>query len=278
MKKEKKLRKGHHDGFVYAQTLGKFSGVNLMVNGMTPRTPHSLEPSPPSRGVSKLGSFNQPIPDTSINTESLAQWVSTIKPGSIPQAPEQKTGLLPNTSRSKHGRMSSVPSVGMISEAGSRWNNDNPLDASAEPAWGGVHISDVDSSAQGDERDDESSLGGGPRFHGHSRSSGDLSRSEWNGLQTLEGFGRTVGNLGETAASSTFFDDLQVPDHGDESDDDDPDERSPGGMTAAGSAWGTPPSRVAGGGGEASSRWDSYQAPKPRRSKWLARHSVFLIL
>lgn len=278
MKKEKKLRKGHQDGFVYAQSLTKFSGVNLMANRrMPPGTPDSLTPLP-SRGISKLGSFNQPVPDFSNNTESLAQWVSTVKPGSVPQAPQQTTGLAPRNSYTQRRRMSSVGSVGMISEAGSRWDNHGRLDSVEASAWAGVHISDVESSAQGDEGDDESSLGGGSRLHGHSRSSGDLSRSDWNGmsdtLHTLEDFGRSVRDVGGTAASSTFFADLQVPDHGDDYDDDNPDERSPGGMTAAGSAWETPASRLAGGYEEASSRWDGSPAPRPAGAKWLHRYSV----
>lgn len=120
MKKEKKLRKGHQDGFVYAQSLTKFRGVNLMANRrMPPGTPDSLTPLP-SRGISKLGSFDQPVPDFSNNTESLAQWVSTVKLGSVPQAPQQTTGLAPRNSYTQRRRMSSVGSVGMISEAGSR--------------------------------------------------------------------------------------------------------------------------------------------------------------
>lgn len=263
MKKEKKLRKGHHDGFLYTQSLGKFRGVNLVAGRtVSARTPNSVTPS---RGISKLGSFNQPVPDVSINTESLAQWVSAVKPRSVPRDPQQAAGLPPRNPRTS-GRMSSVASVGVISEAGSRWDNRGRFDSCAASAWGEVHISDVESSAQGDEGDDESSLGEGPSLHGRSRSSGDL-RSEWNGLgRTLDDFGRSIDDLGSsgeigTTASSTFFNDLQVPDHGNDYDDDGPDERSAGGMTAAGSAWGSPQSRVA--DEEARSRWGGSPAPSP---------------
>lgn len=267
MAKEKKLRKGHHDGFLYAQSLGKFSGVNVVAGrGMSPRTPDSLTPA---RGIRKLDSFNHPVPDISTNIQSLAQWVSSVKPGAIPHALQQAEGLRPRNPGTHRGRMSSVASVGMISEAGSRWGNHGRLDSCAASAWGGVHISDVESSVHGDEGDGESSLGEGPWHQERSRSSGDLSRSEWNGLgQTIDDFGRSIGDMERSAgvritASSTFFNDLQVPDQGDDYDNDEPDERSPGGMTAAGSAWGTPQSRAAGGGGGTESPWDDSPAPSP---------------
>lgn len=269
MKKEKKLRRGHKQGFLYAQKLGKFSGVNLMSSrGRSPETPESI----PSRGISKLGSFNKPIPDSSINTESLAQWVSSVKPGGVPQAPQQTKGLPPRNCRNQRDRTSSVASVGMISEAGSRWDNHGRFDSCTASAWGGLHISDVESCGHGDHGDDESSLGAGPRLHGRSRSSGDLSRSEWNGLgQTSDDFGRSIGTLGRsvgvgTTASSTFFNDLQVPDQDHEYDDDNdsPNERSPGRMAAVGSDWATPHSRTAGGGGGGGSWQDGAPALSPK--------------
>lgn len=223
IKKEKKLRKGRKDGDVYAQTFGRFSGANPGTirgngnNNATTVTPNRTTRSP-GKGTLACGidtlSANREQQGPGVSTQSLAQWVRAVKP-------QQLAAVPPRNPRIHGRRMNSLGSLGNISEAGSRWENHGRLDSCAASAWGEVetsardevvHISDVESSAQCDDEDGSigSSVGTALRSHGRgrSRSSGGLSRNEWNGLEHTLEFERSHA-LGMTA-SSTFFNHLEV--------------------------------------------------------------------
>ncbi|CBJ25633.1 conserved unknown protein [Ectocarpus siliculosus] len=218
IKKEKKLRKARVTQGAYSTGNGMFSGVNVLARGRTAggRTPNFNTPSPGLNIVAGDAGFESDQQSPTMNTVSLARWVSAVKPGSVqPPQVDQQTESPPRPPRARHGRTNSVASIGMISEAGSRWDNHGRLDSCAASAWGEVHVSDVESSVNedGGNGDDESSAGTGPRFHGrdHSGRSWNLEQNEWDGLGNTLSLENSV-DLG-TTASSTFFDDLGEPSH-----------------------------------------------------------------
>ncbi|CAM9496088.1 unnamed protein product, partial [Ectocarpus fasciculatus] len=221
IKKEKKLRKARVIQGAYSSGNGAFSGVNVLARGRTAggRTPNFNTPSPGLNivaGDAGTQSDQSDQQSPSINTESLARWVSAVKPGSVqsPQA-DQQTESPPRPPRAHRGRTNSVASIGMISDAGSRWENHGRLDSCAASAWGEVHVSDVESSVNedGGNGDDQSSAGTGPRVHGRDNSgrSWNLEQNEWDGLGNTMGLESSV-EIG-TTASSTFFDDVVDPSH-----------------------------------------------------------------
>ncbi|CAB1097917.1 unnamed protein product [Ectocarpus sp. CCAP 1310/34] len=218
MKKEKKLRKARVTQGGYSSGNGTFSGVNVLARGRTAggRTPNFNTPSPGLNIVAGNAGFQSDQRSPTMNTASLARWVSAVKPGSVqrPQV-DQQTKSPPRPPRANHGRTNSLASIGMISEAGSRWDHHGRLDSCAASAWGEVHVSDVESSVNegGGNGDDESSVGTGPRLHGrdHSGGSWNLQQNEWDGLGNTLSLQNSV-DLG-TTASFTFFDDLGDPSH-----------------------------------------------------------------
>ncbi len=240
MKMEKKLRKGRKDGDFYAHGFGSFSGMNLgTVRGNCTITApqampyHRSTPSPGNRalacGINEV-SAQSPV----ASMQSLAQWVRAVKNASGSQIHQQQAGLPPKKNHPDGDRrLNSLGSVGMISEAGSRWENHGRLDSCAASAWDGVvHISDVESSTQCDDEVDSigSCVGTDRKLcgRGRSRSSGTLSRNEWDGLERTSDLGRSYAL--DTTPSTTFFYHLEAPQWENEEDD---NERSPGAMTAA---------------------------------------------
>ncbi|CAM9463855.1 unnamed protein product [Ectocarpus sp. 12 AP-2014] len=218
MKKEKRLRKARVTQGGYSSGNGTFSGVNVLARGRTSggRTPNFNTPSPGLNIVAGDAGFQSDQQSPTMNTASLARWVSAVKPGSVqPPQVDQQTEPPPRPPRAHHGRANSVASIGMISEAGSRWDNHGRLDSCAASAWGEVYVSDVESSVNedGGNGDDESSTGTGPRLHGRDYSvrRWNLEQNEWDGLGNTLSLENSV-ELG-TTASSTFFDDLGEPSH-----------------------------------------------------------------
>lgn len=295
MTNEKKLRVANtrdKDGF--ARTIGSFHGVNIAAGRDFPGTPLFNTP-PAGRNILANGAPSddrgQESPTT--HTESLAKWVSAIKPDSVPQfSPQQARLPLPLDSRTRAGEANSEGSAGVIYEAASRLDNHNRHDSSAASCWqGGAYVSEAESSENSEGGDSRASFAGTGRI-------GKLSHSEWNGQdptidfgRTDGDFGRTIDDLGSTSASSTFFNDLAAPLQRSsdafgvmhEDDDDDGDHRdhdndrniaiSPGRMTEAASAMSASPSRfrlprrgmddTIGGHGEAMSRWDGSPPSHP---------------
>lgn len=290
MKKEKKLRKAHQDG--YARRMAS-SGGSVSKPFLSVGLQHLNTPSPGDTIISGTPGAGCDQRSPGINTESLARWVSAVKPGSVPQ------GLQSQTPRIHGERINSMASVGMVSEAGPGWNNHGRLDSCAASAWGSVHISDVESSAHDNDEDDDLFVEAKQhRLYERSRSGGtSASLDEWNVPGNMYGSGHSssIGNLGRTGdlgttASSTFFNDLEGPSHrandsimialgnrqygGDDDDDSSDYGRSPGIMTETGSVWPTPrsqahhdsrwpPDMTTGRDGEAMARWDGSSAPSP---------------
>ncbi|CAM9347729.1 unnamed protein product, partial [Scytosiphon promiscuus] len=211
MKKEKKLRKAHQVG--YARSTADPRG-GTKKNFPSADWHHLNTPLSGNTIISGAPGAGQGQQSPSINTESLARWVSAVKPSTALQAREPQKELV------QGGRKYSVASDGMISEAGSGWDHHGRLDSCAASAWGGVHISDVESSAHGnDEDDDVDFTGGNPQLHERSGSvETSASRDEWNvpgkKFESLRSIGNLdlSGDLG-TTASSTFFNELEGPSH-----------------------------------------------------------------
>lgn len=194
-----------------------FSGHNLARDSLA--TPNS---NTPSTGA------NRPVPDTSgtlaaeraampylerynspevgayAGTGALAQWVASVRPGSVPT----ESGV---ESHPKGGG-DPIGSTKDTSAAGSRWQKHGHghfcADSCAASDWGEVHVNEVELSAN---EDDSSTTGDGSSSKEGAGSEASWTRgrgcgpgSEWNGLDaTLDS--RYTHDFNNTAASSTFF-------------------------------------------------------------------------
>lgn len=241
MKNEKKLRSAHDKNDGFAHTVGNFHGVNMAAGRHFAGKPSPNTP-PANNLLSNGAPSDRGQQSPTIQTESLAKWVSAVKPDSVlPTAPPQEEEPPPPNIPTRTGRFHSVGSVGMISEAASRWDVGSRMDdhgrqdSCAASCWQqrtrSCHVSDGESSVNDEDNGDNVSFAGtGPRRHGRSRSSGNLSHNVWNGLgQTMDlgrtdrDFERTGQDFGladtdlessvelGTTASTTFFNDLAAP-------------------------------------------------------------------
>lgn len=240
MKNEKKLRSARNKNDGFAHTVGSFHGVNMAAGKDFLRTPPALN-TPPVGGNNLFSGApsDRGQKGPSIQTESLAKWVSAVKPDSVQEVPPLEAEPPPHNVRTRTDRFCSVGSAGMISEAASRWDVESRLDnhgrhdSSAASCWEqrSCHVSDEESFVNDeDDKNNIYSAGAGHRRRERSRSGGNLSHNVWNGLgqtmalgQTDSGFGRTGHDFGlaytdlgsntelRDTASTTFFNDFAAP-------------------------------------------------------------------